>query len=174
MIVFFFLYRYECGFYGVESARKKHAEECTRRPINCYNKSCDWQGDIKQLKQHVSDAHKYICRVRKYGTDYSMTINPKWIQILWHHSMDDDVHFVVMMYKYDDIISFACCALDDKVHGTATVRNAKAKHSVEITIPIESIRDYTTVESREKLPGKVALSYFTNNEFDLCFNVLNR
>lgn len=172
MFLYFCVWRRDCGFFGVQSARKKHTkEECPRLPVNCYYASCDWQGDINELKQHGIDAHEYTYFCSENGKFDILTFTPEWTQSYWHHSVGD-VALVLFKYKCDDTIAFACCAIDNNPRGTLTLRNnANDKRSLEFTIPIESVRKYTTAESRRQLSHKVAMSFFANNQLEVCFNM---
>ena len=174
MFLYFFLCvkRLECGFLGVQSARKEHAKECPKRPVGCCEDTeCDWQGEMKELKQHLIDAHDYAFDLRENGKFMTMAHKPGFTLSYWDYSVDDAA-LLLFKHSYDDILSFACCALDNNPRGTVTLRsNANGKDAAEITFAIESIRKYPTRKSRSLLPNKVSSKFFANNEFDVRFNL---
>ena len=106
------------------------------------------------------------------GKFHLMELNPEWDRSSWNYSVGD-VALVLFIYKDDDIISFACCAIDNNPQGTVTLRSnvSDNKRSVQITFPVESIRGYTTLESQRQLCNKVARSFFPKNKLEFCYNM---
>ena len=164
---------YGCGFSGVESARTKHTkEDCPNCTVDCYwydcsPSNCGWQGDMKELKQHMIDVHKFSFHLRENGKFHTLIIDRERDPMGFWHCFVDGVALILFEYISDYTISWVYCAIDNNPRGTVTFRsNANDKRSVEITIPIISIREY-----KGSIDNEVGLSFFANNEVEVCYNI---